>query len=361
MGLFDFAGGLPGLSGSIGDIAGDISGGASDLFGNINLGGTDPSVSTRQQSLLTGPQRELQDLIANFAQSNIGGPSRTPGSELGPLGPSQLQQQAFGLAGQLPQQLGFDPQQITTQFQPTANFARQGFQQETIPAILAALGAQGANRSSGAANIIARQGRNLELGLAAQLGQQQFGAQQASLGRQAQLPSQIANLGSLQRGIGQEAQQFRLGQFQQADPFANPALNLGLSALNRPAFENLNITRPGTPGILEQLLPLGGQVAGAAGAAGGFGALFAGLSDKRTKENFKPIDNALEKLKQLDGKTYNYKANTPDNKDGGVIAQDVEKIMPEAIIERDGVKYVKYDAVMALVIEAIKELDRKVA
>ncbi len=259
--------------------------GAGSLFG----GGGGSQTQVVPQSSIRGGQEALIDRLAGFLRPQIGQEPRVPGAELGPVGPSQLQQQAFGFAGQLPSFLQgpafqqFDPGQITQQFQPTADFARQGFREETIPAIAAAVGAAGGARSSGFQDIIARQGRNLELGLASQLGQQQFGAQQALLGRQAQLPglagqlgTQLANIGGLQRGIGAEQQAFDLQRFQQQDPLRNRALGLSLQTSGLQTFQEPGII-PGTPGTLQQLLPLAGQVFGAAGQAGGFGNLFAGL------------------------------------------------------------------------------------
>ena len=92
----------------------------------------------------------------------------------------------------------------------------------------------------------------------------------------------------------------------------------------------------------------GGSMLGAAGL----------MSDERLKENIKPIENALDKVKQLDGKTYNFICKSEP--DAGVIAQDLEKILPEAVIEQNGIKYVKYEAVIALLVNAVKELARKV-
>lgn len=259
--------------------------GASQLFG----GGGGRETQVIPQPSISGGQQALIDRLAGFLQPQIGQQGRVPGAELGPIGPSALQQQAFGFAGGLPDFLQgpafqqFDPAQITQQFQPTAEFARQGFREETIPAIASAVGFGGGARSSGFQDILARQGRNLELGLAGQLGQQQFGAQQALLGRQAALPglagqlsTQLANIGGLQRGIGAEQQAFGLQRFQQQDPLRNPALNLALQSAGLQTFQQPGII-PGTPGTFQQLLPLAGQVIGAAGQAGGFGNLFGGL------------------------------------------------------------------------------------
>jgi len=91
------------------------------------------------------------------------------------------------------------------------------------------------------------------------------------------------------------------------------------------------------------------------------------VSDERLKENIKLVDGALDKVKQLKGVTFNY---TQDGKvSAGVIAQDVEKVLPEAVTEKkiplktdDGLLYktVRYDALHSLLIEAIKELSAEV-
>jgi len=88
------------------------------------------------------------------------------------------------------------------------------------------------------------------------------------------------------------------------------------------------------------------------------------LSDERLKEKIEPIDNALEKIKQLDGKTFEFITKTPDNFTGsprhaGLIAQDIEKVLPEAVVNKDGVMYVKYEGVIALLVNAVKELAKE--
>jgi len=91
-------------------------------------------------------------------------------------------------------------------------------------------------------------------------------------------------------------------------------------------------------------------------------------SDERLKDNIEVVESALDKVKQLRGVTFTYKENGKEA--AGVIAQDVEKVLPEAVIEKelpfksdDGKKYkvVQYDALHALMIEAIKELSDEVA
>jgi len=108
-------------------------------------------------------------------------------------------------------------------------------------------------------------------------------------------------------------------------------------------------------------------------------------SDKRLKENIVPIENALTKIKSLTGVNFDWKAEVndlgfyPDNQinDAGVIAQEVEKVLPQAIAKapfdqywdseekeyksKSGEDYitVKYEKLAPLFIEAIKEQDAK--
>jgi hypothetical protein len=95
-------------------------------------------------------------------------------------------------------------------------------------------------------------------------------------------------------------------------------------------------------------------------------------SDIRLKKNITTIDNALEKIQQIAGVEYDWKneyIESAGGEDGffirkhdvGVIAQDVQKILPEVVAERsDGLLAVKYDRIVPLLIEAIKELSREV-
>jgi len=80
-------------------------------------------------------------------------------------------------------------------------------------------------------------------------------------------------------------------------------------------------------------------------------------SDIRVKKNFLPISDALENMLQLRGLTYLYKTDADtDPRRVGVIAQDVQKVLPEAVAEHDGILGVKYTEIIPLLIEAIKEL-----
>jgi hypothetical protein len=91
-------------------------------------------------------------------------------------------------------------------------------------------------------------------------------------------------------------------------------------------------------------------------------------SDRAVKTNFEVIPNALEKVKSISGYTYDRTdfvvdeetGEMPDTRQAGVIAQEVEKILPEVVCGEEGNKGVAYGNMVALLIEAIKELSAEV-
>jgi hypothetical protein len=84
-------------------------------------------------------------------------------------------------------------------------------------------------------------------------------------------------------------------------------------------------------------------------------------SDRTLKDNFAVIPNALTKVGLMTGYTFNWKIR-PDVYDTGIIAQDVESMgLPGITTTRDtGVKGVRYDRIIPVLIEAIKELEARV-
>lgn len=77
-------------------------------------------------------------------------------------------------------------------------------------------------------------------------------------------------------------------------------------------------------------------------------------SDLRLKDNIAPLTGALNKVKALEGVSFNWKKN--DQAEIGLVAQDVEVVVPELVVTgNDGLKAVKYGNVVALLIEAVKE------
>ena len=93
-------------------------------------------------------------------------------------------------------------------------------------------------------------------------------------------------------------------------------------------------------------------------------------SDRRLKENIQPIKNALCKVVGVSGNTFDWKPLSKEEiqtihgntgKDVGVIAQEIEAILPEAVTTRDsGYKAVNYEKIVPLLIEAIKEQQKQI-
>ena len=91
------------------------------------------------------------------------------------------------------------------------------------------------------------------------------------------------------------------------------------------------------------------------------------ISDERLKENIQVVDGALEKVSQLSGYTFNYKEDGKAS--AGLLAQEVEKVLPSAVSESqlplkvdDGEEYktLEYDQVIALLVESVKELKAEI-
>jgi len=88
-------------------------------------------------------------------------------------------------------------------------------------------------------------------------------------------------------------------------------------------------------------------------------------SDERLKTQIEKIDNALAKTVSLDGITFNWNDLAVDKdtkeRESGVLAQQVLLALPEAVTEREnGYLAVRYEKLVPLLIEAIKELKAEV-
>jgi hypothetical protein len=93
-------------------------------------------------------------------------------------------------------------------------------------------------------------------------------------------------------------------------------------------------------------------------------------SDIKLKQNIEVIDNALDKVKQLKGITYTLKSD--GNRLTGLIAQDLEKVLPEAVytsetipdeingIEAEEHLAIRYGNTVGLLVEAIKEQQEQI-
>jgi hypothetical protein len=124
---------------------------------------------------------------------------------------------------------------------------------------------------------------------------------------------------------------------------------------------------------------VGTTASGVAGEIRATGDITSGFSDERLKENIILIDNALHKIEQIDGVYYNtnvlaeqygYKSS---ERQVGLLAGQVNKVLPEVTplapfdtgvngASKSGRDYltVKYERLVPLIIEAIKELNRKI-
>ena len=87
-------------------------------------------------------------------------------------------------------------------------------------------------------------------------------------------------------------------------------------------------------------------------------------SDKRYKDNLQVITNPIDKVKSLNGYTFTWNDKHEQfngNNDIGVVAQEVEKVFPEIVDTRDnGYKAVKYEKMVALLIEAVKDQQEQI-
>jgi hypothetical protein len=149
-------------------------------------------------------------------------------------------------------------------------------------------------------------------------------------------------------------------------------MGIGAGTSGTLGFVHSGITSGGARNIVEWNLVSGAcLIKGDLNVTGDITAFY-GSSDERLKENIKPINNALDKVAQIRGVEFDwtddYIAKKNDfaesliNKhDVGVIAQEVEKVLPEVVTDReDGYKAVKYDKIIPLLIEAIKDLKAEV-
>ena len=266
------------------------------LTGQIGQGIT-PFQGTRPGEVPFGPLQQQGFGLAGGLAPGIGAGIDLFGQTLGGFDPTQGQGFLGQAQGALQQGLGFDPtQDILQAFEPSRRLAMRGFEQDIVPNLLERFGAT--SGPSGALNrALSEAGAGLELGLSAQtapfIGQaalQQPGLQfqGAGLGGQlAGVPGQLALQGTQLGGqgidvlsqllnIGGLQQQLPIGmagaeqaRFQEAQPFANPFLNLLSPALGTQAFQNVGVQQPA--GALSPLLAGAGMALGQPGALGGIG------------------------------------------------------------------------------------------
>lgn len=158
---------------------------------------------------------------------------------------------------------------------------------------------------------------------------------------------QLASAAGTMRGAEETDINALLENWARGLDISSPYFAAGESFIGKPHVENIAFQGQQSPWDMV------GPALGVLGSAS-----LMGFSDISVKRNLEPIDNALEKVSGLTGYTYNYVDNS-NVRNGGIIAQDLEAVLPDAVIEINGVKLVKYDAVIGLLINALNELAQR--
>ena len=143
------------------------------------------------------------------------------------------------------------------------------------------------------------------------------------------------------------------------------SLPQSISIASSPLFNALDVSVFGANTVMST------AVAGEIRATGNITAY--ATSDERLKTNIKKIENALDKVTQIDGVIFDWNDEYKQDRGGvlddyflrdsnsGVIAQQVERVFPNVVAERaDGFKAVRYELLVPLLIEAIKELKAEI-
>lgn len=81
-------------------------------------------------------------------------------------------------------------------------------------------------------------------------------------------------------------------------------------------------------------------------------------SDRRLKDDIQNIEDSVNKVQQLNGVSFKWKKN--GNYTYGVIAQEVEKVLPYAVHANGEFKAVTYNALIGLLIEAVKDQQKQI-
>ena len=85
---------------------------------------------------------------------------------------------------------------------------------------------------------------------------------------------------------------------------------------------------------------------------------FTSLSDQTLKTNIRPIEDSVALVQRLQGVRFDWLENNKPSL--GLIAQEVEKVIPELVETNDGIKSVSYSNMIGLLIEAIKEQQNQI-
>ena len=337
-------------------------------------------VTAQTQNVEAGPRADLanQQAVQDYMRMGLTAEQANQQAQLDAQRANQAAQQEaqrLGLAAQTTNvQTGLEAGRANQA--AMENYMRMGLTAEQANQ-QAMLDAARANQSAGL------QARQAELGAM---------GDQASRALEAQRANEAARLGAAQfrlgagsqlAGFGQTAMQNRYGAGQQL--MALGAGQQGLAQQYLDAQQQEFMRRTQYP--LQQLAVLQGAVAASPynvtqtgsttstsrpsyfnmlGQAASFAAPFF-PSDESMKKNIKTIRNPLDKVNRLRGVDFEWAemddsdgSDEYEGKDRSVIAQDVKRVMPEAVMEDEGKLKVGAPQMIGLLTEAVKELDSKV-
>ena len=128
---------------------------------------------------------------------------------------------------------------------------------------------------------------------------------------------------------------------------------------------NEQISMSSTLGVSVSTLSTGGAIVVGADA---YGTLNTFASDYRLKKNIEPIESALDKVLGITGVNFEWKSKEEGNdhfaggtgKRIGLVAQDVEKVLPEVVFKEGEYYGLNYSPLVSLLIEAVKERQKQI-
>ena len=290
-------------------------------------GGTD----VQQAPTHTQSWGQLEQALAGMAVPEIGGmelaqPEYYGGERLAGMDPNAMTTAQNAMSGMAGGMMDF--------YDPIYDAAMNRWNQEIAPSVMERFAGMGNAMSGGAASALSREGENLMTDISAQV---------APLYQEAIF--NMPQLASWEQDARQRPLDIERQQWLEKQPYSNPYAAFGRDVLSG-----------GGANAMENYAEQGTDWASIGGNLGSSAILARGLakSDRRLKENIEPIENALAKVKDLHGYTFTWKSTGA--RDAGVIAQEVEGVLPEGVEDISGFKAIRLPALIGLLIEALNEL-----
>jgi hypothetical protein len=120
---------------------------------------------------------------------------------------------------------------------------------------------------------------------------------------------------------------------------------------------NKQISCSAAGGVIVKQLATGGSIDVGANQ---WGVLGTTVSDYRLKKNIEPIKDSLDKVSKLNGVNFEWKKENDNEKYIGLIAQEVEKVLPEVVFKKDDYYGINYKLLVSVLIEAVKERQKQI-